>query len=200
MRASFLAQDRVDLPEAVKSLAQQMSAPTRSSMEELEHMARYLKGMPSVALVLKQQRMPKVIRMSVDSDFAADRKTRRSTTGMVQRLGTHCVKATSNLQASAGLNVGETEYYALVHGSVHGLGMQSLPRRLGNQFGTRGGKRFHQCQELCEQARAREAKARPDKVPLGAGEDCTKGIRDQEGGDSEECVRYPYEGVARALH
>ena len=44
---------------------------------------------------------------------------------MVQRLGTHCVKATSNLQASAGLNVGETEYYALVHGAVHGLGLQS---------------------------------------------------------------------------
>ena len=44
---------------------------------------------------------------------------------MVQRLGTHCVKATSNLQASSGLNVGETEYYALVHGTVHGLGMQS---------------------------------------------------------------------------
>ena len=37
----------------------------------------------------------------------------------------HCVKATSNLQASSSLNVGETEYYALVHGAVHGLGMQS---------------------------------------------------------------------------
>ena len=125
MRASFLSQDRADLPEAVKSLAQQMSRPTRSSMEELKHMARYLKGMPSVALVLKQQKMPKNIRMSVDSDFAADRKTHRSTTGMVQRLGTLCVKATSNLQASAGLNVGETEYYALVHEAVHGLGLQS---------------------------------------------------------------------------
>ena len=50
---------------------------------------------------------------------------------MVQRLGMHCVKATSNLQASAGLNVGETEYYALVHGAVHGLGLQSYVRDLG---------------------------------------------------------------------
>ena len=125
MRASFLSQDRADLPEAVKCLAQQMSTPSKSSVEELKHLARYLKGRPSMALVLKQQRMPRVIRVSVDSDFAADRKTRRSTTGMVQRLGTHCVKATSNLQASAGLNVGETEYYALVRGAVHGLGLQS---------------------------------------------------------------------------
>ena len=131
MRTSFLAQDRADLPEAVKCLAQQMSSPTRSSMEELKHLARYLKGKPSVALVLRQQRMPKTIRMSVDSDFAADRRTRRSTTGMVQRLGTHCVKATSNLQASARLNVGETEYYALVHGAVHGLGLQSYLKDLG---------------------------------------------------------------------
>ena len=125
MRASFLAQDRADLPEAVKRLAQHMSRPTRTCMEELTHLARYLKGKPSMALVLRQQRMPTQIRVSVDSDFAADRRTCRSTTGMVQRLGTHCVKAKANLQASAGLNVGETEYYALVHGAAHGLGLQS---------------------------------------------------------------------------
>ena len=50
---------------------------------------------------------------------------------MVQRLGTHCVKASSNLQASAGLNVGETDYYALVHGALHGLGLQSYLKDLG---------------------------------------------------------------------
>ena len=135
MRASFLAQDRADLPESVKCRAQQMSCPTRTSMEELKHLARYLKGKPSVALVLRQQKMPKYIRMSVDSDFAADRRTRKSTTGMVQRLGMHCVKATSNLQASSGLNVGETEYYAWVHGAVHGLGMQSYLADWGIHLG-----------------------------------------------------------------
>ena len=31
----------------------------------------------------------------------------------------------SNQQAAIGLNVGATEYYALVHGTVHGLGLQA---------------------------------------------------------------------------
>ena len=36
MRARFLSQDRADLPEAVKCLAQQMSTPSKSSMEVLK--------------------------------------------------------------------------------------------------------------------------------------------------------------------
>ena len=75
--------------------------------------------------------MPKSIRTSVDSDYAADRTTRKSTTGMVVRLGMHVVKTTSNLQSSIGLNVSECEFYALVHGGAHSLGMQSFLRDLG---------------------------------------------------------------------
>ena len=75
--------------------------------------------------------MPESIRVSVDSDFAADRATRKSTTGMVQRLGRHPVKTTSNLQTSVGLNVSECEFYALVHGAAHGLGLQAYLHDLG---------------------------------------------------------------------
>ena len=54
--------------------------------------------------------MPKSLRTIVDSDHGADRLTRKSATGMVQRLGTHTIKTTSNLQAPIGLNVSEAEY------------------------------------------------------------------------------------------
>ena len=67
MRASFLAQDRADLCEAVKALAQMMSKPTPSSLEDLKHLARYLRGRPSVALRLWQQQMAKELLVSVDS-------------------------------------------------------------------------------------------------------------------------------------
>ena len=75
--------------------------------------------------------MAKEIRTSVDSDYAADRSTRKSTTGMVIRLGTHVVKTTSNLQTSVGLNVSECEFYALVHGGAHSLGMKAFLADLG---------------------------------------------------------------------
>ena len=75
--------------------------------------------------------MPKLLKTIVDSDHGADRLTRRSTTGMVQRLGMHPIKTTSNLQTPIGLNVSEAEFYALVHGSCHALGIQSYLRDLG---------------------------------------------------------------------
>ena len=50
---------------------------------------------------------------------------------MVQFLGGHMIKATSNLQTVIGLNVAESEYYALVHGASHGLGLQAFLKDLG---------------------------------------------------------------------
>ena len=69
--------------------------------------------------------------LKVDSDHAADKKTRRSTTGCVAYFGQHVVKTTSNLQSAIGLNVSESEYYALVHGGAHGLGLQAFLNDLG---------------------------------------------------------------------
>ena len=69
--------------------------------------------------------MPKFIRISVGSDHVVDRRSRKSTTGMVQRLGWHVLKAKSNQRPSLGLNVGEAEYNVLVDGSCHGLRLQA---------------------------------------------------------------------------
>jgi hypothetical protein len=131
MRASFLSQDRPDLAESVKSLAQFMSKPTEGSWSDLKHFGRYLLGKPSEALVYKQQTLPSSLRVWVDSDHAGNRFNRRSTTGMVQRLGMHTLKSTSNLQTAIGLNVAESEYYALVHGAANGLGLQAFLKDLG---------------------------------------------------------------------
>jgi len=131
MRGSFLAQDRADIGETIKTLAQGMASPRESHWEDLKRLGRYLLHAPCLALQFDQQEMPSYIRVSVDSDHAADRSTRKSTTGMVQRLGRHVIKATSNLQSSVALNVSEAEFYALVHGSSHGLGLQAFLRDLG---------------------------------------------------------------------
>ena len=53
---------------------------------------------------------------------------------MVQRLGQHTIKTTSNLQTAIGLNVSESEFYALVHGGAHALGLRSYMRDLGLEF------------------------------------------------------------------
>ena len=125
-----LSQDRVNLGEAVKRLAL-TSRPSTSSMEDLKTLGRYLFGRPSLASRHEQQRMPANIRVSVHSNSAAVRATRKSTTGMVQRLGRHPTQTTSNLQPSVGVNVSECEFYAWVHERAHGLGLQAHVRDLG---------------------------------------------------------------------
>ena len=135
MRASFLSQERADISETVKRMAQGMSKPRVAHWELLKRLARYLIKFPNLCLVYHQQRKPDYIRICVDSDFAGDKVGRKSTTGMVQFLGQHMLKATSNLQSVLGLNVSEAEYYALTHGAAHGLGMQSYFADLGLELG-----------------------------------------------------------------
>ncbi len=131
MRASFLAQERPDIAEAVKRMAQGMSKPRLAHWELLKRFARYLIKEPNMCLVYHQQRMPDYIKTQVDSDFAGDKVGRKSTTGMVQYFGRHVLKATSNLQPVLGLNVSEAEFYALTHGAAHSLGMQSHFQDIG---------------------------------------------------------------------
>lgn len=45
---------------------------------------------------------------------------------MVQWFGNHVVKTTSTLQTCVGLNVAETEYYALCYGVNYGLGFPAF--------------------------------------------------------------------------
>ena len=82
MRASFLSQDRADLGESVKALAQGMAAPTRAHLQALKRLGRFLLHRPTVAVRFWQQAFCPTITCMVDSDNAADRITRKSTTGV----------------------------------------------------------------------------------------------------------------------
>ena len=119
MRLSYLALDRADLGEPVKCLARSMAKPTPGSLRDLKKVARYLLGTRHMDLHLWRQTFPKCISTYVDSDFAGCLLTRQSTTGMVQMIGGHAVKHTSNLQGGTGLNVCE----GLTHGAALGLGL-----------------------------------------------------------------------------
>ena len=83
-----------------------------------------------MALHLWRQIFPSSISTLVDSDFAGCRLTRKSTTGMVQIIGEHAVKHTSNLQGAT-LSVSECEYYALTHSAAHCLGLKAYMMDVG---------------------------------------------------------------------
>ena len=95
-------------------------------MGALKRLVRYLAGARRRVLIYERQR-PKDAHLEaiVDSDWAGDVSTRRSTTGMAIMRGSHLLRHSATLQASIGLSSAEAEYYALVRGACFGLGMQA---------------------------------------------------------------------------
>ena len=100
-----------------------MAKPTPGRLRDLK-VARYLLGTKHTAPHCN-------ISTYVDSDFDGCRQTRRRKTRMIQMVGEHAVKHTSNLQGATGLNVSECEYHALSHGAAHGLGLLAYMADLG---------------------------------------------------------------------
>ena len=66
------------------------------------------------------------LEVHVDSDWAGDTVTRRSTTGVIVRRGQHLLRHSSTVQNVIGLSSEENEYYALTKGGCSGWGLQSL--------------------------------------------------------------------------
>ena len=65
------------------------------------------------------------------SDWAGDRRSRKSTSGGVASIDGAAIKHWSSTQRSVALSVGEAEYNAIVKGAAEGLGIQALARDLG---------------------------------------------------------------------
>ncbi len=132
MRCAYLGQDRVDISESVKCLARAMSSPREGHLQQLKRLARYLKGAPACVLQYPRQslRSSEVFGF-VDSDWAGDPISRRSTTGVVIMLGRHLLRHSSTVQNVIGLSSAESEYYALTKGACTNLGVQSHLRDWG---------------------------------------------------------------------
>ena len=85
--------------------------------------ARYLVGKPKASLRCRRQEHTDKIAVCVDSDFAGNPISRKSTTGPVAQIGNHTVKSA--------LSVGEAEFYAVVKGGQVGLALRSAHQDLG---------------------------------------------------------------------
>ena len=131
MRLSHLAQDRLDLAETAKHLAQIMSEPREFDFVPLKRAARYLVGKPTAALRFRRQKHVDNFTVFVDSDFAGDPVLRKSTTGSVAQIGNHTVKSGSTLQSLTALSVGKAEFYAVVKGGQVGLSLRYVYQDLG---------------------------------------------------------------------
>ena len=67
----------------------------------------------------------------MDSDWAACRVTRKSTSGGLVMLGSHVIRTWSATQSVIAMSSGEAEYYSMVKGSSMGMGIKSIAMDMG---------------------------------------------------------------------
>ena len=77
----------------------------------LNRAARCLVGKSKATLRFRREKHVDKITVFVDSDFADDPISRKSTTGLVAQIGNHSVKSGSTLQSFTALSVGEAEFF-----------------------------------------------------------------------------------------
>ena len=119
MTAAYLSMDRYDIQHTAKELATEMKIPTNEGMVRLKRLARYLNGAPRVVQKFKRQsehrwvsdRLPRSIDLiiDVDSDWAGDKRMRKSTLCVVARHGVNVIQTQVNAMKGIAMSSGEAE-------------------------------------------------------------------------------------------
>lgn len=129
--ALYLSQDRADIQYAVKELSRRMSKPDRADWDNLKRLGRYLVGRPRIVTLFGYQEANNKVMACVDTDYAGCKRTRKSTSGRVIKLGQHVIKTWSLTQGIFTLSSGEAEYYGLVKGTAIALGARTILQDYG---------------------------------------------------------------------
>ena len=97
-RLNYLAANRPDIQFATKEAARAMARPTARHGALVKKIGRYLVDKPRLVIDMPFQKMPKVLTIYSDSDWAGCVGTRKSTSGGAIVAGKHTVRSWSKQQ------------------------------------------------------------------------------------------------------
>ena len=109
---------RPDIMTAVGILSRYAAHPTAFCHKGAKRVLRYLRGTTDFGLKYGHECDSPTLSVFVDSDYASDITTRRSTSGMVVLLGGGLVQWHSKKQKSCAISTCEAEYRAMVDASM----------------------------------------------------------------------------------
>ena len=127
----YVATDQPEVQQAAAAAARGMQSPTMLDQWRLKRAVRYLIGRGPVAAVYTLSEVPDVLETHVDSDWAGDIRSRRSTSGGLIRLAGAWIQSWSRLQSVTALSSAEAEYYALTTGLQESRAIQSTLAEIG---------------------------------------------------------------------
>ena len=102
---------RPDIAYAVGRAGQAMANPTQADMVAAKRILRYLQASKDIGIVYQRMGEPQLIGYA-DSDWAGDRKTRKSTTGYIFTIAGAAISWASKRQQTVALSSTEAEYIA----------------------------------------------------------------------------------------
>ena len=130
-RVNYMSQDRPDLSVVSRRLSQGMKEPRQSDEIHLKRALRSLKDHPRCVSFMKWQSKQSGFTLLVDSDWAGEKKSRKSCSGGCILLGSHLISHWSKLQGTIALSSGEAELNAAVKGVSEIIGIQELAQEFG---------------------------------------------------------------------
>ena len=120
---------RPDILVAVVILARFSQSPTAYCHRAAKRILRYLRGSVNTGMVYRKGSMQ--FETFVDSDYAADTQTRKSTSGWIVKFGEAAVSWNSKRQNAVALSTCEAEYHALTEASKDILYFHTILEELG---------------------------------------------------------------------
>ena len=95
---NYMSQDRPDLGVAANYLSRTMAPPRKGDERHAKRVIRYLRGRPVCHLLYHFQEEPEQVNVVTDSDWAGCKVTRRSTSGIIVRRGSHLIAFSCRMQ------------------------------------------------------------------------------------------------------
>ena len=110
-RLNYMAQDNPWLQFPAKEVCRNMAKPRASDFTKTKRLVRFLKGAGEVKFLYAWQNEDEAcdITVLVDSDWAGNTETRKSTSGGVLKVGKHVIRTWSSTQTTVATSSGEAE-------------------------------------------------------------------------------------------
>ncbi|XP_052192797.1 secreted RxLR effector protein 161-like [Diospyros lotus] len=121
---------RPDLAFSISLHSRFMSNPGKIHWEALKYVLRYINGSADIGLIYKKNCDVFNLVGYVDSDFAGDRNSQKSTTSFFFTLGGNCISWKSQLQPLVALSSTEAEYVAVTDAFKEAIWLQGLLKEI----------------------------------------------------------------------
>ena len=126
---------RPDISYAVGLLGHFSANPGLPHWKAAKHLLRYLKGTMDMKLTYAPDpSQTELFTSYCDADHGGDRDNKRSTSGMIIKMGTGAVSWASRLQTIATLSTTEAEYVSAVSAGQEMVWLRNLLSEFGYQF------------------------------------------------------------------